>query len=103
MLKRPIANVIRAALVVVGLLAAVNSVLTAGSSAGANPNTAANASVVREWALSFTLASIALAAAALLSRGLAMLVVIALLLLTWSNGIGPAWHLLEYYGVISPH
>jgi hypothetical protein len=84
-------------------LAAVNSVLTAGSSAGANPNTAANASLVREWALSFTLASIALAAAALLSRGLAMLVVIALLLLTWSNGIGPAWHLLEYYGVISPH
>jgi hypothetical protein len=99
MLKRPLGNVIRAALMVIGMLGAVNSALIAGSSAIADPHSPDYAWHLYEWAASFAVASLAFATAIVLSRGVSMLVVVALLLLTWSNGIGPAWKLLGYYGV----
>jgi hypothetical protein len=99
MLKRPLVNVIRAALVVVGLLAAVNSVLTAGSSGNANPRSPDYVWLLYEWVGSFAVANLAFSAAIVLSRGWSMLVVVVLLLLTWSNGIGPVWQFLGYYGV----
>jgi hypothetical protein len=99
MFKRPLVNVLRAALIVLGLLAAVNSVLTAGSSGNAGPRSPDYIWLLYEWAASFAAASLAFAAAIVLSRGWSKLVGVALLLLTWSNGIGPAWQLLSYYGV----
>jgi len=99
MLMQPLANALRSALMVVGLLAAVNSVLMAGSSASANPHSPQYPWLLYEWAASFLLASIAFAATIVVSRGWSMLVAIALLLLTWSNGLGPAWQLLDYYGL----
>jgi hypothetical protein len=99
MFKRPLVNVLRAALIVLGLLAAVNSVLTAGSSGNAGPRSPDYLWFLYEWVASFAVASLAFAAAIVLSRGWSMLVGVVLLLLTWSNGIGPVWQLLSYYGV----
>jgi hypothetical protein len=96
---QPFVNALRFALMTVGLLAAVNSVLMASSTASANPDSPQYPWLLYEWAASFLLASLAFAAAIVFSRGWSMLTAIALLLLTWSNGLGPAWQLLDYYGL----
>jgi hypothetical protein len=99
MLMQPFVNALRFALMMVGLLAAVNSVLMASSSASANPHSPQYPWLLCEWAASFLLASLAFATAIVFSRGWSMVTAIALLLLTWSNGLGPALRLLDYYGL----
>jgi hypothetical protein len=93
---------LRFALMVVGVLAALNSVLVASSSANANPHSPQYPWLLYEWAASFLLATVSFAAAIVFSRGWSMLFAIGLLLLTWSNALGPAWRLLDYYGITLP-
>lgn len=102
MLTQPFVSALRSALMVVGVLAAVNSVLMASSSANANPHSPQYPWLLYEWAASFLLATVSFATAGLFSRGWSMLFAIGLLLLTWSNGLGPAWRLLDYYGITLP-
>ena len=93
---------LRLALMVVGVLAALNSVLVASSTANANPHSPQYPWLLYEWAASFLLATVSFAAAIVFSRGWSMLFAIGLLLLTWSNALGPAWRLLDYYGITLP-
>jgi hypothetical protein len=102
MLTQLFVGAFRFALMVVGVLAAVNSVLMASSSANANPHSPQYSWLLYEWAASFLLATVSFAAAVVFSRGWSMLFAIGLLLLTWSNGLGPAWRLLDYYGITLP-
>lgn len=102
MLTQLFGNALRFTLMVVGVLAAVNSVLMASSSANANPHSPQYPWLLYEWAASFLLATASFAAAVVFSRGWSMLFAIGLLLLTWSNGLGPAWKLLDYYGITLP-
>jgi hypothetical protein len=102
MLAQLFVGALRFALMVVGVLAAVNSVLMASSSANANPHSPQYPWLLYEWAASFLLATVSFAAAVVFSRGWSMAFAIGLLLLTWSNGLGPAWKLLNYYGVTLP-
>ena len=104
MLKRPFVNAARYVLISIGLFAAVNTVFTGsasspGGSNSPNPYSPEYGWLLHEWAASFAVANIALLGAFILSRGWSRWVVIVVLLLTWSNGIGPAWHLADYYGV----
>jgi hypothetical protein len=102
-LKRPLVNAIRYAFIVVGLSAAVNTVLagSASSPGGGSPNpySPEYGWLLHEWAISFAVASVALLGAFVLSRGWFRWLMIIVLVLTWSNGIRPAWHLVDYYGV----
>jgi len=102
MLTQLFVSALRFALMVVGVLAAVNSVLMASSSANANPHSPQYPWLLYEWAASFLLATVSFAATVVFSRGWSMFFAIGLLLLTWSNGLGPAWRLLDYYGIRLP-
>jgi hypothetical protein len=104
-LKRPFVNASRYALIAVGLCAAVNTVLAGSASSpgvGDNPNpySPEYGWLLHEWAVSFAVASVALLGAVVLSRGWFRWLMIIVLVLTWSNGIRPAWHLVDYYGVM---
>jgi len=102
MLTQLFVGTLRFALMVVGVLAAVNSVLMASSSANANPHAPQYPWLLYEWAASFLVATVSFTAVVVFSRGWSMLFAIGLLLLTWSNGFGPAWRLLDYYGIALP-
>jgi hypothetical protein len=101
MLKRPLINATRYALIAVGLLAAINSVLTGARTGadGAKLHSPDYGWFLHEWAASFVVASVAFVAAVMLSRGWSRWLLIVLLALTWSNGMRPGWQLLAYYGV----
>jgi hypothetical protein len=93
-------------LIAVGLLAAVDAVLmgSASSPGGGNPPNPYVTEygwLLNEWAKSFVAASVALAGAVVLSRGWSRWLLIVLLLVMWSNGIGPALHFVDYNGGVT--